>query len=64
MVDVSIVNETSSEANWNRQTGGQAGKPRFREAAPPKNILESALLTDEDTKLKTASKINRHNTSQ
>ena len=24
MVDVSIVNETSPEANWNRQTGRQA----------------------------------------
>ena len=26
MLDVSIVNETSPEANWNRQTGGQAGR--------------------------------------
>ena len=24
MVDVHIVTETSQEANWNRQTGGQA----------------------------------------
>ena len=24
MLDRSIVNETSPEANWNRQTGGQA----------------------------------------
>ena len=40
MLDVSIVNETSSEANWNRQTDrqtdGQTGKPMCREAAPPK----------------------------
>ena len=44
MVDVSIVNETSPEANWNGQTGrqtdrqadGQTGKPMCREAAPPK----------------------------
>ena len=26
MFDNSIVNETSPEANWNRQTGGQAGR--------------------------------------
>ena len=25
MVDVSIVNETTPEANWNRQASGQAG---------------------------------------
>ena len=25
MLDVSIVNETSPEANWNRQTGRQIG---------------------------------------
>ena len=25
MVDVSIVNETSPEANWNRQTGRRTG---------------------------------------
>ena len=41
MADVSIVNETSPEVNWNRQTDGkadrQAGKPMCREAAPPKN---------------------------
>ena len=40
MLDVSIVNETSPEANWNRRAGGQtgrrAGKPMCREAAPPK----------------------------
>ena len=40
MVDVSIVNKTSPEANWNRQTDrqtdGQTGKPICREAAPPK----------------------------
>ena len=40
MVDVSIVNETSPEANWNRQTGRQTGrrigKPMCRDAAPPK----------------------------
>ena len=38
MVDVSIVNETSPEAKWNRQTGGQAGKPMCKEATPPKNL--------------------------
>ena len=32
MVDVSIGNETSPEANWNRQTD----KPVYWEAAPPK----------------------------
>ena len=45
MVDVSIVNETSPEANWNRQAGRQAdrqadgrtGKPVYWEAAPPKS---------------------------
>ena len=26
MVDVSIVNETSPEANWNRRTGRQADR--------------------------------------
>ena len=26
MFDNSIVNETSPEANWNRQTGGQSGR--------------------------------------
>ena len=40
MVDVSIGNETSPEANWNRQTGRQTGrrtdKPVYWEAAPPK----------------------------
>ena len=43
MSDVSIVNETSPEANWNGQTGrqadGQTGKPICREAAPPKSII-------------------------
>ena len=47
MVDVSIVNKTSPEANWNRQTGGQtgrragrqAGKPMCREAVPPKIVV-------------------------
>ena len=34
MVEFSIVNETSPEANW--QLGGQTGKPMCREAAPPK----------------------------
>ena len=46
MVDVSIGNETSPEANWNRQTDRQtdrqAGKPVCREAAPPK-IAENGL---------------------
>ena len=46
MVDVSIVNETSPEANWNgqtdRQADGQTGKPMCREAAPPK------ILDDKD----------------
>ena len=40
MLDVSIVKATSLEVNWNRQAGrqagGQAGKPMFRVAAPPK----------------------------
>ena len=40
MLDISIVNETSPEANWNRRTDRQAGrqtdKPMCREAAPPK----------------------------
>ena len=36
MVDVSIVNETSPEANWNRQAGGQADKPVYWEATPSK----------------------------
>ena len=40
MVDVSIVNETSPEANWNRQAGRQmdrlTGKPMCWEAVPPK----------------------------
>ena len=40
MVDVSIGNETSPEANWNRQTDRQADgrtdKPVYWEAAPPK----------------------------
>ena len=51
MVDVSIGNETSPEANWNRQTDGQAdrqasrqaGKPMCREAAPPKSRIISIL---------------------
>ena len=55
MVDVSIVNETSPEANWNRQAGRQAGgrtgKPMCREAAPPKssNIKESNILAGNAT---------------
>ena len=40
MVVVSIGNETSPEANWNRQADRQAdrqaGKPVYWEAAPPK----------------------------
>ena len=36
MVDVSIGNETSPEANWNRQAGGRRDKPVYWEAAPPK----------------------------
>ena len=35
MLDVSIVNKTSPEANWNRRTG----KPRCWEAAPPKTYF-------------------------
>ena len=55
MLDVSIVNETSPEANWNRQAGRQAGgrtgKPMCREAAPPKssNIKESNILAGNAT---------------
>ena len=33
MVDVTIVNATSPEANWNRQAGGQTDKPVYWEAA-------------------------------
>ena len=40
MVDVSIVNETSPEANWNRhadrQAGGRMGKPVYWENVPKK----------------------------
>ena len=51
MVDVSIVNENSPEANWNRQadkqtdrqTDRQTGKPMCREAAPPKNKADIIL---------------------
>ena len=47
MVDVSIVNETSPEANWNGQTDRQAdrrtGKPMCREAAPPKSSILRSL---------------------
>ena len=43
MVDVNIVNETSPEANWNRRTDGQAGKPMCWEAAPPKIFLSRLL---------------------
>ena len=42
MVDVRIVNETSPEANWNRQTDGQTGKPMCWEAAPLKTRLPIA----------------------
>ena len=55
MLDVSIANETSPEANWNRrtdrQTGRQADKPMCREAAPPKssNIKESNILAGNAT---------------
>ena len=53
MVDVSIGNKTSPEANWNRQAGRQAdrqadgrtGKPVYWEAAPPK-ILKMFLVRD------------------
>ena len=42
MIDVSIVDETSPEANWNRQTGRQADrrtdKPRYWEACASKNL--------------------------
>ena len=55
MLDVSIVNETSTEANWNGQTGRQAdrqtgrqadrqtGKPICREAAPPKKYKTKGI---------------------
>ena len=45
MVDVRIVNETSPEANWNRQTDRQTGKPMCREAAPPKIIVQKRAQT-------------------
>ena len=31
------------EANWNRQTDRQTGKPMCREAAPPKKTLASGV---------------------
>ena len=49
MFDNSIVNETSPEANWNRQTGGQADRQTGAQDyvlsqadALTKNLLESA----------------------
>ena len=45
MVDVSIVNETSPEANWKRRTNGQTDKPMCWEAAPPKK-QETIQLSD------------------
>ena len=49
MLDVSIVNETSPEANWNgqtdRQADGQTGKPICREAAPPKSVGPALCAT-------------------
>ena len=47
MVDVSIVHETSSEANWNRQTGGQAGRQTGRRAQD--YILSQADALTENT---------------
>ena len=47
MVDVSIGNETSREANWNRQTGRQTDKPVYWEAAPPKTIYARFLLAND-----------------
>ena len=38
MVDVSIGNETSPEANWNRQTGGQTD----RRTGEQDNVLSQA----------------------
>ena len=55
MLDVSIVNETSPEANWNRQAGGQADKPVYWEAAPPKNyfsVTESRIYLKPGCKFK------------
>ena len=48
MLDVSIVNKISPEANWNRrtdrqadrQTDGGTGKSMCREAAPPKKLKD------------------------
>ena len=54
MLDVSIVNETSPEANWNRQTGRQTdrradrrtGKLMCREAASPKIKASDGLKVE------------------
>ena len=53
MVDVSIGNETSPEANWNRQAdrqvGGRTDKPVYWEAAPPiKTNLKNYQKTKTD----------------
>jgi len=65
MVDVSIVNETSPEANWNRQAGRQAGRQTGRQAdrqaggltnlgvgrhAPPKRIVMCESCLNQDTR--------------
>ena len=49
IVDVSIVNETSPEANWNRRTD----KPMYWEAAPPKKVshLKELLPKGDDQKI-------------
>ena len=50
IVDVSIVNKTSPENNWNRQAGRQAGgltKLGIGRHAPPKIIREEKELYTE-----------------
>ena len=50
MVDVSIVNKTSPENNWNRQAGRQVGgltKLGIGRHAPPKIIREEKELYTE-----------------
>ena len=42
MVDVSIVNETSPEANWNRQTDRQTNRQEDRRTGGQDYVLSQA----------------------
>ena len=42
MLDISIVNETSPEANRNKQTGRKTGRQAGRQADPQDHILSQA----------------------